>query len=228
MIVDPNACFTLEEAQDLVAEHAPNSYYTEHYRQMEDDYLPHLCALLDRHVPGRALEFGPGWGTMALWLASRGWDVTVVDSVDVGHFMTQELLDFSGVQYVRENIEEPSAGLLGLGTYSLVVMTQVIPHLRWRPTCAIRNCRALMADGGLFVTTALDCVCYPGLQPPHGTDWRSIPEWEEGIERPNFTEAMEMCMYSAATLKGLLGQAFGKVNVWRAEGSTCLFGVCRH
>ena len=141
--------------------------------------------------------------------------------------MTQALIDAANINYVQENIEEPSTGVLQLGQHPLVLMTQVIPHLRWRPTGALRNCRALLADGGLFITTALDATAYPNIHPPHGTDWRSIPEWCEGVERPNFAQAMEMCMYSRATLEGLLREVFGKVNVWRPEGSTVLFATCR-
>jgi hypothetical protein len=223
---------SLKQAQDLVAEYAPSPYYVDEYRAMEDHYLPHLCALLDQHVPGSVVEIGPGWGTMAVWLASRGWDVHCVDHMSLGHFISGYLLgavDIRGgsIDYLTEDIEEPGQGILDLGAHPLVLMTQVIPHLRWRPTGALRNCRALLADGGLFITTALDAAAYPNIHPPHGTDWRSIPEWYEGGERPNFAQAMEMCMYSRATLEGLLREVFVKVNVWRPEGSTVLFATCR-
>jgi hypothetical protein len=218
---------SLKQAQDLVAEYAPSPYYVDEYRAMEDHYLPHLCALLDQHVPGSVVEIGPGWGTMAVWLASRGWQINTVDFIAVGEFMTHALVGAASINYVQENIEEPSTGVLELGRHPLVLMTQVIPHLRWRPTCALRNARALLAEGGLFITSALDATAYPAIHPPHGTDWRSIPEFAEGVERPNFAQAMEMCMYSRATLEDLLREVFGKVNVWRPEGSTVLFATCR-
>lgn len=223
---------SLKQAQDLVAEYAPSPYYVDEYRAMEDHYLPHLCALLDQHVPGSVVEIGPGWGTMAVWLASRGWDVRCVDHMSLGHFNSGYLLDAvdargGSIDYLTEDIEGPGQGILDLGAHPLVLMTQVIPHLRWRPTGALRNCRALLAEGGLFITSALDATAYPAIHPPHGTDWRSIPEFAEGVERPNFAQAMEMCMYSRATLEDLLREVFGKVNVWRPEGSTVLFATCR-
>jgi hypothetical protein len=225
-VISPTSPLTLEEAQDLVEAHAPSPYYRECYRGFEADYLPHLCALLDQHVPSSVVEIGPGWGTMAVWLASRGWQVNAVDFVPVGEFMTQALVDAANLTYVQENIEEPSTGVLELGQHPLVLMTQVIPHLRWRPTGALRNCRALLADGGLFITTALDATAYPNIRPPHGTNWRSIPEWYEGGERPNFAQAMEMCMYTEGTLKDLLGTVFRRVNVWRPDGCSVLFAAC--
>lgn len=39
----------------------------------------HLTSILDTVAPGRALDAGCGHGSEALWLATRGWQVTAVD-----------------------------------------------------------------------------------------------------------------------------------------------------
>jgi SAM-dependent methyltransferase len=40
-----------------------------------------LMTLLERTVPGRALDLACGAGRQALWLAERGWQVTGIDLV---------------------------------------------------------------------------------------------------------------------------------------------------
>ena len=46
-----------------------------------DPYLVELAATLE---PGRAVDLGSGPGRNSLWLAARGWDLTLVDASQVG------------------------------------------------------------------------------------------------------------------------------------------------
>ncbi|WP_202965810.1 SAM-dependent methyltransferase [Agreia bicolorata] len=62
---------------------SPASFWEARYRESGKTWSGRANAALVREVgglaPGRALDLGSGEGGDALWLASRGWDVTAVD-----------------------------------------------------------------------------------------------------------------------------------------------------
>jgi len=213
---------TIEQAQDFVERMAPNPYYRDHYRGYEADYLQGVADVVSEQPPGlRVLEIGPGWGTLAVWMAARGYDVTVMDYLPVGTFISPALLDETGIQYEQWAIDQ-SAPPPGLG-YELVVMTQVLPHLKWSPADAVRNVASTMHQDGLLVTSALDAECYPHIVPAH-RHWAHVPQWSPGAEP---TPELEVCMYTRDTLRDLLDLAFTSVRVWRPEGSTTMLATCR-
>ena len=211
---------TLTDAQDIVQAHAPKSYYAEYYRACEGDYLPHLCALLEELPAGRALDVGPGWGTMMVWLAARGWEVVVADYVPLGFHITPRLVAVTGARYVQANI---FTGPLAYGQFDLITMTQVIPHLKWRPDRALRNCGAMLAEGGQVIVCVLDLLDYADLHATYDARWWTVPEYGDGEPSPD----MVICMYTQETLLDLLGGVFAEVKAWKPEGSTVLFGQCR-
>jgi tellurite methyltransferase len=55
--------------------------WDERYRAQSGDEFPTLLLASTAHdlVPGRALDLACGAGRNALWLASRGWQVTAID-----------------------------------------------------------------------------------------------------------------------------------------------------
>ncbi len=57
---------------------------------------PYLVREIDRLRPGTALDAGCGAGTEAIWLASRGWQVTAVDISSVALARAAELATTSG------------------------------------------------------------------------------------------------------------------------------------
>lgn len=221
---------TLQEAQEWIAAQCHSPYYESQYRAMEADYLPTLCRNLEPVRPraglSRALDIGPGWGTMTLWLASRGWQVTMVDVQPLGHYVTERTLDGIGrltgrpPTYLQQTVCDP---LPFTEPFHLVLMTQVIPHLKWRPDGAIRNVAAVTApDGhGSFVATVLDRAAYPKVRPPY-RHWRDVPARGEGDP----TSESVVCMYDRQELQGLLRQGFPVVAVVRPSTSTCLFAFC--
>lgn len=212
--------FTLKEAQEIVALHAPNDYYRDHYRGMENDYLPHLCRLLEDVEPRRVLDIGPGWGTMMVWLASRDFDVTVLDSMPLGTFIAPSLVDLAGARYVEADISEGPVEDLSRGM-DLVLMTQVLPHLKFQPEEAVRHAAAMLAPGGQFVASVLDAECYPHVESTYGTDWEAVPAWG-WAEEP---EDMVVCMFTASGFSELLCRVFEPaVLVYRHEDSTVLLG----
>lgn len=213
---------TLREAQDTVERLAPGPYYRDHYRGYETDYLAQVADLVDSRRPGlRVLEVGPGWGTLAVWMAARGYDVTVMDYLPVGTFIAQELLVETDIRYEQWAIDQ-SAPPPGLG-YGLVVMTQVLPHLKWSPVTALANVASVMHPEGILVTSALDAECYPHIHPAFA-HWRDVPQWTPGAEP---APELEVCMYTHETLAELLSGSFTSVRVWRPEGSTTMLATCR-
>lgn len=212
----------LDEAQTVVAQHAPYDYYVQHYRDMERMYLPYLLEYLAEYEPTRVLEIGPGWGTTAAWLAARGHDVTVIDLMPAGRLMAQSLVDELGVAYVHSDIEDAAAPEnADLGTFDVVVMTQVIHHLAWRPDRALRHVRELMGEGGILVSSVLDRQDYPDLDSAFGDNWMDVPEWRS-TER---CEDTVKCMYTEQALRQLLETQFRVVEVWKPIDSTVLFAT---
>jgi len=211
---------TLEEAQEVVVLHAPHLYYRDAYRAMERDYLPHLCRAIDGREPGRVLDIGPGWGTMMVWLASRGHEVTVLDLMPPGTFLTPNLVELAGARYLQADISEGPVEELR-GGMDLVLMTQVLPHLKWQPEEAVRHAAAMLAPGGEFVASALDADCYPNLACTHGTCWQMVPRWGKGEASPDEV----VCMFTAGGLAELLCRVFPPgVAVCRDASSSVLLG----
>jgi SAM-dependent methyltransferase len=207
---------TLTEAQDLVAAHAPWGGYADTYRALENEYLPHVCAALQHLPPGKAVEVGPGWGTMATWLAGNGWRVTVCDRRPLGAYITGTLLDAAGFAYVHGDIfVEPLEKRA-----DLLLMTQVLPHLKYRPDQAMRNCRAMMKRGGLLLVSAINHEVAP-LQAAYGTRWQDVPTWDSG---PPGDESVTV-MYTPATLRELLETSFAVKRVWQPEHSATMLAT---
>lgn len=212
----------LDEAQAVVAQHALYDYYVDHYRGMERMYLASLFEHLSDYKPARVLEIGPGWGTTAAWLVSRGHDVTVIDLVPAGKFMAESLVDDLGVTYVHTDIEDAAAPEdADLGTFDVVVMTQVIHHLAWRPDRALRHVKELMGEGSILVSSVLDRQDYPDLDSAFGDDWMDVPEWRS-TER---CEDTVKCMYTEQEFRQLLESQFRAVEVWKPADSTVLFAT---
>lgn len=215
---------TIEQAQDLVERMAPNPYYADHYRGYEADYLQGVADIVAEQPPGlRVLEIGPGWGTLSVWMVNHGHDVTVLDYLPVGTFIAEQLLRRTGIRYVQGAIDEDAPPADLRTDYELVVMTQVLPHLKWSPLQATRNVAAVMHPRAMLVTSALDAECYPHIMPAH-RHWAYVPQWHPGAEP---TPELEVCMYTREDLTGLLSQVWTAVRVWRPEGSTTMLATCR-
>ncbi len=208
-----------KKAQAIVAAAAPHDYYQSTYRAMEKMYLPAVFKRLARLPPGRVLEIGPGWGTTAIWLSERGHDVTVMDLMPIGSFLTQELCDRYGLTYTQHDIEDaPQPEELHLDKFDTVVMTQVIHHLSWRPDRAMGNVHTLMSSGGMLLASVLDRERYETLDSAYGHDWKNVPEWKL-VPR---SDDVIKCMYDARVFASLLNEHFSGVTINRPRRSTIL------
>lgn len=90
---------------------------------------PHLVREVDQLAPGTALDAGCGAGAEAIWLASRGWQVTGADIADQALTRAAERAAASGVadrvQWVQADLStwEPGA------TYDLVTTHYAHPAM---------------------------------------------------------------------------------------------------
>ena len=219
-----NKPLTLAEAQSITAANAVQAdYYRDEYRLMEMTYLPELCAWFEarRAEPGVVVEIGPGHGSMIPWWGSRGWRVKVQDMMPRGHWISEEFLSAWQARYWQRDVfdEVPSAAYQ---CADVVVMTQVIPHLRWRPDRALRHCGAMLREGGAVVTCVLDADRHPHID-PLWRDWRDMPEWGDGGENTQ----MVQCMFDETAYRDLLESVFADVTIWRTAQGGVLYAEAR-
>ena len=208
---------SLTDAQDIVEKFAPSQNYAEKYRGWERDYLPALCKHLENASPEAALDIGPGWGTMGVWLARRGCAVTVMDFQPPGYYLTEALCAEHGITYAQADIERTHLG----ERYDLVLMTQVLPHLCWRPDQAVVNAAAMLAKDGTFICSALNKAGYKDKPVPFG-NWRDLPRLDEG---PEPQESVK-CLYYESDLRELLERCFKAVRIWHPEGCSTMMAEC--
>ena len=214
-----------EQAQKLASEFAPSEYYDDHYKGMEQMYLPSLFDLVDDLPAARILEVGPGWGTTAIWLSDHGHDVTVMDLVPMGTFFPEALAEQYDVTYVHHDIEDSATPEKGeLEPFDFVIMTQVIHHLSWRPDRAVHHVAQLMRPDARLIASVLDRKSYRHLDSAFGDDWRSVPQWHATPRNPDTIK----CMYTKKSFESLLQTEFSSVRVWKPRRSTVLFGEATH
>jgi 2-polyprenyl-3-methyl-5-hydroxy-6-metoxy-1,4-benzoquinol methylase len=100
---------------------------------------------------GRALDVACGRGTVAVWLAARGFAVDAVDVSPVALDAGRELAAREGVT-VRWWLHDLDAGLPGAGPYDVVVCQ------RFRDPARYPELVARLAPSGLLVVTVLSEV----------------------------------------------------------------------
>ena len=76
--------------------------WDERYSTSELIWTGRANQFVERHLselePGSAIDLGAGEGRNAVWLATRGWDVTAVDFSQVGLDKARRLADEHGVE----------------------------------------------------------------------------------------------------------------------------------
>jgi 2-polyprenyl-3-methyl-5-hydroxy-6-metoxy-1,4-benzoquinol methylase len=102
---------------------------------------------------GRALDVACGRGTVAVWLAMRGFAVDAVDVSPVALEAGRALADREGVvDRVRWWLHDLDRGIPGAGPYDVVVCQ------RFRDPARYRELAVRLAPGGLLVVTVLSEV----------------------------------------------------------------------
>ncbi|MBZ5525890.1 MAG: methyltransferase domain-containing protein [Acidobacteriia bacterium] len=102
-----------------------NEKYTQgsHSWETPDDFLAQAYEkFLEGAEPGRALDIAGGAGRHSLWLAQRGWQVTLLDVSDVGVALAQKKARAAGVA-IDARVADLHADAADLGgPYDLIVV----------------------------------------------------------------------------------------------------------
>jgi len=114
-------------------------------------------------TPGRVLDVGCGEGADAVWLASRGWDVTALDvsSVALDRAATHAREAGVAIRWVHAGLEEA-----GLPPASFDLVSAQYPALLRTPDAAAeRALLAAVAPGGVLLL-----VHHAGMETQHDHD----------------------------------------------------------
>jgi SAM-dependent methyltransferase len=110
---------------------------------------PYLVELAESLPPGRGLDLGAGPGRNSLWLAAKGWDMTLVDLSRVG--LDQAL---AAARAVAATIVPVRADLYDWqpdeADFDLVIVANLHPGQDARAVVLARAAAALRAGGHLY------------------------------------------------------------------------------
>lgn len=113
-------------------------------------------AILTDAEPGRALDIAAGEGRHAVWLASRGWQVTAVDFSSVGLDRARAWAEAEGVaERLTTVVADVTAYRPAPASFDLALFAYVQLPAEAR-SAAIRNAAAGVAAGGRLILIAHD------------------------------------------------------------------------
>jgi SAM-dependent methyltransferase len=111
---------------------------------------PYLVELASPLAPGRGLDLGAGPGRNSLWLAAKGWDMTLVDVSRVG---LDQALAAAGA--IAATITAVHVDLydwqVGEAEFDLVILANLHPGPDALPVVLARGAHALRTGGHLYV-----------------------------------------------------------------------------
>ena len=196
---------TFDKAQSVILKYARSSYYEKSYIKTERKHLPYISAYLKKMTPGRALDVGSGWGTMAVWLSGNGWEV---DVADIKQILTDELLDAYNICHHTYNFEEEV--IPHRHSYDLILMTGVLNLLKYQPSDGIRNIVCDSKFDGTFICGVTKCRWTDA--PYHG-NWEDVSKYGEDRLPGGGLKKNAICNYKAKDLERLLKTIFHEVKI---------------
>jgi len=214
---------TFQQCQAEILRRNPDSYYAVDYMNQEPFYTPDVMFSISkiRRYFNKALDIGPGWGTLMLWLVEIADNVSVLDVVAPGVWISHELLQEKNITFYNESIFDTSVP----GPFDLITMTQVIPHLKYNPIAAIQNIAKIITDDGIFVTCLIDKEQYDDLPSKFGRYWKALPKYG-GVDEP--VSDLVTAMYDRYSLFELLSTGFDTVEISKSSSKVELLGICSH
>lgn len=122
--------------------------FSEHPWPSEPD--PLLVELAGSLPPGRGLDLGSGPGRNSLWLATKGWDMTLLDASGVALAQAQARAEQAGVRI--EALQRDVAGWRPEGpSYDLAIVANLHPGPEVLAQVLAAAADALVDGGHLFV-----------------------------------------------------------------------------
>jgi SAM-dependent methyltransferase len=146
---------------------------------------PFLVSVADILPPGgRALDVAGGAGANAVWLAGRGWDVTLADISPVGLSAAREHAQRAGVvlRTLEIDLEQDA---FPSGPWDLIVCV----HFLWRPLFA--TIPGELAPGGVLVAvhpTRSNLSRHESPGPRHLLEDGELPGLVSGLELLKYEE----------------------------------------
>ena len=137
--------------------------------------------------PGRALDIAGGTGRNALWLAHKGWEVTIVDVSDVGLAQAGNRADDAGVS-IRTILLDLTTESLPKGPWDLVALFHYLDRdLLARTVSTLR-------PGGLLIgslATVTNLERNPRPPRPYLLEDRELPGLLNGLELVRYEEGWQ-------------------------------------
>ncbi|MDX1873557.1 class I SAM-dependent methyltransferase [Mycolicibacterium sp. 120266] len=134
---------------DSTAEQHWNRHYVERKRVWSGRVNVRLAEVAESLSPGRALDLGCGEGADAIWLASKGWQVT---ATDISGVALARAADDAGdllerIDFQRHNLDESFPS----GEFDLVSAQFLHSMVPLDRTAVLRKAAAAVAPGGRLV-----------------------------------------------------------------------------
>lgn len=174
-------------AQNDISASCPTPYYAETYRHVEREYWEHALRWLPRMKKDiRVADVGAAYGTLAV-MSKRllNADVTCVDAIET--YYPKPLFEREGIRHVMKHVEIDD--LASLGKFDLIIFTEVLEHLNFKPQYTLRKLKDALRPGGRLILTTPDADAwgrttkyYPSLDalpdPDPSKEWIDDHIWQ--------------------------------------------------
>ena len=188
----------------------PSSIHQERARDDQAERHAFIEELLAQLAPAPAdvVELGAAPGDQSLALARRGYKVTAFDLgqaewSDLPEGAMAERLRAGGVSLVIGDLEQPPLPFAD-GSFDVVLLTEVLEHLRDYPGRTLADVRRILRPGGLLVlTTPNAAYLLNRIRLATGKSvYTPLPDWLYGL--PHARHARE---YTVREVKELVSHA---------------------
>lgn len=151
------------------------------YRDAEYGYWSHLPEWINRLPSGiRVLDVGAACGTLAIFTKRcLGADVTVVDAISLDRLAV--LFEAEGIPYIIRDIER--AGIEDLGKFDLIIFTEVLEHLNFKPEATLRKLSSALKLGGVLLLSTPDASSSWGRVIKYDNSLGDLPDVELNAPR---------------------------------------------